>query len=135
MKIDDILFESSSDRITIPELLNRYPELEDTNDLNEVRGWFHNAHITDLEFYLSKEPMSKFIKQAEEMESTFDEFPQDAKRTKKIVKLLKQGNEPLPIFIEYNDPHNFIMEGRHRVVAFMLMDYDYIPVVYVKDNR
>jgi uncharacterized protein YjgD (DUF1641 family) len=135
MKINDILLESSIHRITIPELLHKYPELEKTNDLNEVVGWFHNAHKNDLEFYLSKEPMSKFINQAKEMVSTFDEFPQDAKRTKKIVKRLREGNDALPIFVEYGDPYNFIMEGRHRVVAFMQMGYDFLPVVYVKDIR
>jgi len=136
MKVNEIISESlKGNKVNTLEILNKFPELEKTNDLNEVVGWFYDANINDLEFYFDNEPMEMFAPQAIEMESTFDEFPEDAKRANKIATLLKQGKEPLPIFVEYDDPHNFIIEGRHRIVAFMQIGYDSIPVIRVKDKR
>jgi len=49
----------------------------------------------------------------------------------KILNKLKSGNEPLPIYVEKDDPDNFVMEGRHRMVAFFLYGMDKVPVCYV----
>lgn len=42
--------------------------------------------------------------------------------------MLKNGEKPIPIYVEKDDPHNFIMEGRHRIVAFYLMGFKDVEV-------
>ncbi len=44
---------------------------------------------------------------------------------------IKQGGKLLPIYVEKNDPHKFVMAGRHRMVAFWLLKINMIPVAYV----
>jgi hypothetical protein len=65
------------------------------------------------------------------MYGTYDEFPEDEERTNRILKLLKRGAQPLPIYVEAGDPDFFVMEGRHRMVAFWLAEMKTIPVAYV----
>ena len=48
------------------------------------------------------------------------------------INLLEKGNNPMAIFIELNDKDNFIMEGRHRIVAFSWFGLDKVSVVYVE---
>ena len=72
--------------------------------------------------------MENYKNQAIEMLGTFDEFPKDERRMNKILKMLKNGEKPMPIYVEKDDPHNFIMEGRHRIVAFYLMGFKDVEV-------
>jgi len=77
------------------------------------------------------EMITNFLKDAKDMLDTYLEFPEDAERTNKIVELI-QNNEPvLPIYVEKDVPDNFIMEGRHCIVAFMLLGMTEIPVARV----
>lgn len=66
------------------------------------------------------------------MESTYDEFLDEEKRSKYILSLLEKGDKVMPIFVENDDEDRFIMEGRHRIVAFMWYGLKEIPVIYVK---
>ena len=100
------------------------------SDLNDVSQWL-NTSVENLEVHIIYESISKYEKQIKEMYSTYDEFPQDAKRTEKIRNLLKNGEEMLPIYVETNDENFFVMEGRHRMVAFWLNGLKEIPVAYV----
>lgn len=89
------------------------------------------------ELYLNHQKMdiNVFHQSILEMESTYDEFPNDAKRTKKIISEIKHSNITLPIFIEDDDPHNFVMEGRHRMVAFKNLGFNSINVVKVSPKK
>jgi uncharacterized protein YfbU (UPF0304 family) len=87
-------------------------------DIKSVSEWL-NTNVEDLIIEYTIESMSAYEIQAKEMKKTFVEFPKDEKRMLKILDLLKKGYEILPIYVEKNDPHNFIMEGRHRIVAFL----------------
>ena len=99
-------------------------------DLTDVADWM-NTTSDKIKVVVKQEPIEKFLQQIREMYSTYDEFPKDAKRTNRIVSLLKKGEKPLPIYVEANDPHLFAMEGRHRMVAFWLAGMKTIPVAYV----
>jgi hypothetical protein len=102
-------------------------------DLKDVADWM-NTTPDKLSVTVKQEPIEKFIKQIREMYGTYDEFPEDKKRTNRILKLLKRGAKPLPIYVEANDPYLFVMEGRHRMVAFWLEGMKTIPVAYVSIN-
>ena len=102
-------------------------------DLDDVADWL-NTTPDNLSVEVKQEPIEKFIKQIREMYGTYDEFPEDEERTSRILKLLKRGAKPLPIYVEANDPDLFVMEGRHRMVAFCLAGMKTIPVAYASKN-
>lgn len=104
------------------------------NDIFDVAQWL-NTSVENVKVNIVKEPIEKFKKQILEMYQTFDEFPEDAKRINKILKLLKKGEQPLPIYVTENDENKFVMEGRHRMVAFWLLDMTDIPVAYVSPKK
>jgi hypothetical protein len=89
-------------------------------------------NIENIEFFYKEEPIELFNSQISEMELSYINFPKELKRTEKIFNLLKNGEKPKPIFIKLNDKDKFIMEGRHRIVAFKWFDLKNIPVIYVK---
>ena len=103
-------------------------------DINDVAEWLGTTPDR-VEMRIVEEPIEKFLPQIKEMYSTYEEYPQDAERTNKILKLLKAGKEPLPIYVEVDDNHKFVMEGRHRMVAFWLAGLKHIPVAYVKKKE
>ena len=98
-------------------------------DLKDVAGWM-NTTPDKINVVVKQEPIERFIEQIREMYSTYDEFSEDEQRTNRILKLLKRGAQPLPIYVEANDPDLFVMEGRHRMVAFWLAGMTTIPVAY-----
>lgn len=99
-------------------------------DLQSVAEWM-GVPLENLNFVYRLIPISLFAKQAEDMSGTYDEFPKDRRRTNKILKLIK--SQPLyPVFIEEGDVNNFIMEGRHRIVAFWQSGVQKVPVFYVR---
>lgn len=67
------------------------------------------------------------------MES-YAKFPHDRRRMEAIVKKIQAGEPILPVFIEENDPDRFIMEGRHRIVAFLVMGITDIPVLFASND-
>lgn len=103
-------------------------------DLKDVSEWLDTS-VDNIKVELKKEPISKFEKQIKEMYSTYDEFPKDEKRTNKILNQLKEGEKALPIYVEKNDKNLFVMEGRHRMVAFWLHEMKEIPVAYVSKKN
>ena len=107
-----------------------------SQDLKDVAEWMRTTP-DKLNIVVKQEPIEKFIKQIREMYGTYDEFPEDEERTNRILKLLKRGANPLPMYVEANDPDLFVMEGRHRMVAFWLAGMKNIPIAYVsvKDQQ
>lgn len=99
-------------------------------DIKDVAEWL-NTTPDNIKVEVVTEPISKFEKNIRDMLGTYDEFPKDAMRTRKIVKAIKNGGAVLPIYVEKDDPHLFVMEGRHRMVAFLLLDMKTVPVAYV----
>jgi len=120
-------------------LMVRYPEnkINESShqqaDIDDVADWLDTIP-ENLGIKIVYEPISKFEKSIKDMLGTYDEFPQDRKRTNRILKKLKAGEKALPIYVEKNDPHLFAMEGRHRMVAFLLFGMEKIPVAYVWDK-
>jgi GNAT superfamily N-acetyltransferase len=104
------------------------------DDLSDVADWMRTTP-DKLKMVVKQEPIEKFIKQIREMYGTYDEFPEDEERTNRILKLLKKGSKPLPIYVEDGDPDLFVMEGRHRMVAFWLAGMKTIPVAYVSVKK
>ena len=105
-------------------------KLSQKRDVIDVGEWLHKP-IDEIKFYYKEEPITLFSDTIHEMESTYDEFVKDRKRTEYIVDLLDDGNKPMAIFVELNDKDKFIMEGRHRIVAFSWFGMNTVPVIYV----
>ena len=119
-------------RFGIKEItLNDAIKLSQLSDVKDVGEWL-NKPIEEIKYYYKEEPMTMFRDTIEEMESTYDEFIDERDRTEHIVDLLESGNKPMAIFIDLNDKDNFIMEGRHRIVAFSWFGLDKVAVVYVE---
>jgi hypothetical protein len=114
--------------ITREELLIKYPGIE--GDLADVDGWLHGGVLT---YRLEIEPTKKFAAVVKNILKALDKFPKDRARINKIMRLLKAGAPQRPIFCDTHD--NWIMEGRHRIVAFHLLKLPTTPVVYVSIDR
>lgn len=107
-----------------------YEEVDPTReDLASVAQWLR-AEPDQIEVHIKHEPIDKFLGQIKEMHGTFGEFPKDERRTNKILRLLKQGATPMPMYVEQGDKDLFVMEGRHRMVAFWLAGMKTVPVAY-----
>lgn len=94
-------------------------------DLEHVAEWF-KRDLSELSFEFKYEDIEKFKKQITEMLKPTEE---DRERIELILKHLKEGEPPYAIFVDKSD--NFILEGRHRIVAFYLYGLKKIPVYYV----
>lgn len=132
------IYQDLHSKSTIGEGINSHKEislkqaikLSQLSDINDVGTWLQK-NIKDIKFYYSLEPINIFMETILEMESTYDDFPDEAERSRKIFELLQQGEKPKAIFIEKNDSSKFIMEGRHRIVAFKWFGLEKVPVIYV----
>ena len=103
-------------------------------DVESVGEWI-KLPKEKIEFYLKEEPISIFQNQISEMESIGNESYEDEERVDKIYDILKNGGKPNPIFVELNDKDKFIMEGRHRIVAFKQIGLKKVPVIYVERKK
>ena len=101
-------------------------------DLSDVCGWIGAKSIEDIETRFEKIPTDRLIKQIKEMESTYDEFPNDKDRTTKIYNALRDGEDAQCVYIEDGDESLFVMEGRHRMVAFSWAKMPEIEVCFCK---
>ena len=99
-------------------------------DLVNVARWYDTTP-DNIQTRVASEPISKFLDQIDGMEATYEEFPHNELRTDKIVKLIQSGATVYPIYVEDGDSTLFVMEGRHRMVAFKRLGMTTIPVAYV----
>lgn len=104
-------------------------------DINDVKDWMNVKDVNELNIEKTYLSIDLFNNQVKEMESTYLEFPKDKKRSLKILKELQSGKKPEPIYIEKNDPSLFIMEGRHRIVAFKWFDLKEVPVMLISIKK
>lgn len=102
------------------------------NDLNDVADWLGVESHEQVETRIVKLPISNFLTQIKEMESSYDEFPEDRDRTEKIFNLLDSGECIQPVYVNDGDDLLFVMEGRHRIVAFYWKELEYIDVCFCK---
>lgn len=105
------------------QVLHLWPGLEE--DLVDVGRWMDGK----FDMVASRQPLARFRQVAQDMLDTYDKFPDDAHRMRRILRLLSQGHQPRPIFVDGKD--GFLMEGRHRIVAFMLAGIEEIDVLTV----
>lgn len=98
------------------------------NDIKDVSEWL-NKEISYIKFEFVEEDICKFKKQIDDMESSLQYNIDEEERVMIIEELLKEGESPFAIFVDKAD--NFILEGRHRVVAFSRQHLKKIPVFYV----
>lgn len=103
-------------------------------DLRSIALWLNVESIEHIDVKFSKMSLSMFEKQITEMEKTYEDFPKEKARTERIYNKLKKGEAPLPIFIQNGDDHNFIMEGRHRIVAFKWLGLEEVVVAKVQEK-
>ena len=72
-------------------------------DIKSISEWL-NTSLDNLQIDYQIESMENYKNQAIEMLGTFDEFPKDERRMNKILKMLKNGEKPMPIYVEKDDP-------------------------------
>ena len=112
------IVESQSQWYPAEQILSVYPELRQTGDLQKSVKWMSGASLDSCEISISIQSIEVFRKQIDEMTASYTAFPKDRARMKKIMQDIKDGARALPVFVEADDEHMFIIEGRHRVVAF-----------------
>ena len=101
------------------------------DDINNVCEWFRDSTVR-LEFKM--ENINKFKNKIDEMESTLNEFPEDLYRIEHILTAIMLKDDPIyAIFVDKRD--NFILEGRHRIVAFSRLNLTEIPFYYVSTTQ
>ena len=122
MKIREIIVED--------QIINVDGYDHQEGDLDAAADWIGKT-IDRLRVEVVDEPITIFMKQIKEMYGTYKEYPQDAKRTKTILQKLQAGETEYPIYVQRKDPDKFVMEGRHRMVAFWMAGLKNIPVAYV----
>jgi len=106
------------------DILCRWPGV--ARDIDVIRGDFPGGNC---EFFYAREPLGRFSEVADDMAATYPLFPKDKRRTAKITSKLRGGEESWPIFVEADSL--FIVEGRHRVVAFRACNMPFVDVIYV----
>lgn len=104
-------------------------------DMKNVAEWFSTGVENIIFKEVKNEPIDYFLKDILECLASHDEFPQDARRTNKIMKEIMETGKVFPVYVEEGDDYKFIMEGRHRMIAFHLLGYKEIPVCYVVNNE
>jgi len=111
-------------------VLALYPEV--AGDLADVAKWME-CGIEELSLCMAEEPMAGYSELAARLLDSHRDFPDDARRTRRILRLLKEGERQLPVFVDDRD--GFLMEGRHRVVAFKMAGVESLTVVRVRRNE
>lgn len=106
----------------------------DPDDLRDVAAWMR-CPTNALDLTVAHEPIAPFMSQVREMLASYDLFPHEARRTQRIERGLNTGEPMRPIYIEADDPHRFILEGRHRIVAFHRLGRETVPVCRVRVRK
>lgn len=104
-------------------------------DLESIALWLNVESVSHVDVKIKKISIDFFEKQINEMEDSYKEYPLEKKRTQKIFDKLNNGEMPQPIYVGKNDPDNFIMEGRHRIVAFKWFGLNEIIVAEVSELK
>jgi hypothetical protein len=101
------------------------------DDIKSVAEWV-DATEDEVRFnYDAIFPLKNIEKDILEMIDSYEEFPIDYRRTKRIIKEIQKTGWVEPLYIKKDDPNFFVMEGRHRMVAFYMLGMRQVPVLYV----
>ena len=122
MKIRELIVED--------KIINITGYNHQAGDLESAADWIGKS-MKSLRVEVVDEPIKIFMPQIKEMYNTYDEYPQDSKRTNIILQKLNAGQPEYPIYVARGDKEKFVMEGRHRMVVFWLAGLKTIPVAYV----
>lgn len=98
-------------------------------DLADVAKWL-KCKPQQLGLRKASLPAELFRELVSGLVESYDHFPAEKHRMEKILKEVERGAPLLPVFIEEDDPENFIMEGRHRIVAFLMAGVTTVPVLF-----
>lgn len=104
-------------------------------DLESIALWLNVESVSHIDVKIKKISINTFEKQINEMEDSYKDFPLEKKRTQKILDKLNNGEMPQPIYVGKDDPHNYIMEGRHRIVAFKWFGLNEVIVAEVSEYK
>ena len=103
-------------------------------DIEDVSQWLR-VPVSELRFRSEILSIEVFREQISECLSTYDEFSDDARRMRDILAALKRGEGALPVFVEDGDESMFILEGRHRIVAFSEFGLTQVEVMFASGPR
>lgn len=122
---------------TPKDFLEKFPASQQQTlqaDLKDVSEWLR-CKPEQLQLRLVNLRAEFFYQMAQDMLGTYEEFPEDEVRTRKILKAIQAGEPVLPVFVEDGDTTHFIMEGRHRIVAFIQSGLSEIPVAFASKKK
>jgi hypothetical protein len=128
MRYHEIMHENASEAIDATTLAAQFPGI--ATDIKSVSEWM-TCDVEALRFRLVSEPADLFANMVKNLLVSYDQFPKERTRANRVAKLLRAGQSAWPVFIEQGDPERFIMEGRHRIVAFLGTGRNHVPVAYV----
>lgn len=103
-------------------------------DLKAVSEWL-KCKPSQLSLRQARLPAAYFQDLVTDLIGSYTEFPDDKHRMEKILRKIEAGDPALPVFIEEDDPHLFIMEGRHRIVSFFMAGMKDIPVIFASSLK
>lgn len=99
-------------------------------DFKSVKEWLGADKIKVRKQQVSIE---NYKEEIDEMESSYIHFPKDEQRTSLIYDILKAGGAIYPVWVDESD--NFILEGRHRIVAFYWYGLKEIPTFFCSPDN
>lgn len=92
------------------------------------KEWLNATSLEGLEFNTQKESIKKFEKQIEDIRKYGDDS--DDERIDTIKDLIESGEKPWPIYVD-SAHDDFVMEGRHKMVALYELGFEEIDVCRV----
>ena len=103
------------------------------HDLTLAAWVFYSTTPDNVDIDLKSEPIDKFIPQAKGIWNHFKKQIGEKRKVESMISTIK-ANIPfsLPVYVKFNDPTLYVVEGRHRLCAYWLSGAKTIPVAYVK---
>jgi hypothetical protein len=98
------------------------------DDIAAVCAWLKTTE-DKLRWASAQESIARFMPDIAVMLDSYSTFPKENRRTMAILKALHRGDVAYPVFVQAGS--DFILEGRHRIVAFHLFGMTEVPVVTV----
>lgn len=100
------------------------------DDLRAVAKWL-KCQPSELVSRTETLSIESFRNHIESCKASYVHFPLEERRTQKIRRSLQKREPAFPVFVEEGDSDLFILEGRHRIVAFYDFGMKVVDVVFV----
>lgn len=65
--------------------------------------------------------------QIQDLADVFAHLTEEQRRVELIIERLLNGESAFPVFMQQNDPQRRITEGKHRSVALMQLNSEFVP--------